>query len=230
MPESHASRGTRKGRRLLADLGGELRVARQAAGLTLERVATAAGISPSELSRIERGLAPWLDMLLAAKLCAIVGLDLSVRAYPGGDPLRDAGHARLIAAFRSRVNAPLRVRSEVPIGDRRDQRAWDQTIADRDGIVAAEFETRLVDAQALVRRITLKSRDSGIDRVILVLADTRLNRLAVAAADAMLRPTFPTASAAVLGALRRGRLPARGGIVFLRMPAVGRQQGRSSAA
>jgi transcriptional regulator with XRE-family HTH domain len=230
MPESHASRGTRRGRRLIADLGGELRIARQAAGLTLEFVATAAGVSPSELSRIERGLAPWLDVLRAARLCAIVGLDLSVRVYPGGEPLRDAGHARLTAAFRARVGAPLRVRSEVPIGDRRDQRAWDQTIADRDGIAAAELETRLMDAQAVVRRITLKSRDSGIDRVILVLADTRLNRRAVAAAEAMLRPNFPTDSATVLGALRRGRLPARGGIVFLRVPVVGRQQERTSAA
>lgn len=230
MPESLASRGTRRGRRLLAELGLELRNARVSAGLPLALVATAADISPSELSRVERGLAPWLDILVAARLCAIVGLDLSARAYPGGDPLRDAGHARLTAAFGARVSAPLRVRSEVPIGDRRDQRAWDQTVADGDGIAAAEFETRLIDAQALVRRITLKSRDSGIDRVILVLADTRLNRRAVAAAEAMLRPTFPTDSASVLSALRRGRLPARGGIVFLRIPAVGRQQGRSSAS
>ena len=228
MPESHASRGTRRGRRLVTVLGAEIRLARQASGLTLDFVAAAAGISPTELSRIERGFAPWLDILVAARLCAIVGLDLSVRAYPGGEPLRDAGHARLTAEFDGRVSGALRIRSEVPIGDERDHRAWDQTIADPGGIAAAEFETRLVDAQTIARRIMLKSRDSGIERVFLVLPDTRNNRRAVAAATAVLRPVFPLDSATVLRALRRGTLPPRGGIVFLRLPAVERQQRRRS--
>jgi hypothetical protein len=87
-----------------------------------------------------------------------------------------------------------------------------------------------MDAQALARRTTLKSRDSGIDRVILVLADTRANRRAVAAADPVLRPVFPLDSSMVLTALRNGRLPSLGGIVFLRSVAVGRQQERSTAA
>ena len=230
MPESHASRGARRGRRLIAELGAELRTARLAAGLSLATVAAAADMSQSELSRIERGLAAWLDVLVAARLCAIVGLDLAVRAYPGGEPLRDAAHARLIAAFRTRLGSALRVRSEVPIGDRRDQRAWDQTIADDEGTAAVEFESRLIDAQAMTRRIALKSRDSGIGRVLLVLADTRTNRRAVAAAETALRPLFPLDSATVLRALRAGRLPADGGIVFLRPLAVGRQQRRSAAA
>jgi Helix-turn-helix domain len=57
MPESHASRGARRGRRLLADLGVEIRDARRSAGLSLGAVAAAGDVSPSELSRIERGLA-----------------------------------------------------------------------------------------------------------------------------------------------------------------------------
>jgi transcriptional regulator with XRE-family HTH domain len=230
MPESHASRGTRRGRRLLSDLGAELRNSRRSAGLSLGVVAAAGEVSPSELSRIERGLASWLDILVAARLCSIVGLDLAVRAYPGGEPLRDAAHARLTAAFRARLGAALRVRTEVPVGDRLDQRAWDQTIIDSDGIAAVEIETRLTDAQALARRTTLKSRDSGIDRVILVLADTRANRQAAAAAEQVLRPVFPLDSSTVLTALGKGRLPSLGGIVFLRSLAVGRQQGRSTAA
>ena len=230
MPESHSSRGTRRGRRLLAELGVELRNARLSAGLSLAAVAAAGDVSPSELSRIERGLASWLDILVAARLCAIVGLDLAVRAYPGGEPLRDSAHARLTAAFRARLGTALHVRSEVPIGDGRDQRAWDQTLTNRDDTAAVEFETRLIDAQALARRTALKSRDSGIDRVILVFADTRANRRAVASAEAVLHPLFPLDSATVLGALRAGRLPTHGGIIFLRPIAVGRQQRRRSAA
>ena len=103
-------------------------------------------------------------------------------------------------------------------------------MSDLEGTAAAEFETRLIDDQAIVRRMTLKSRDSGIDRVILVLADTRSNRSAAAAAEAVLRPVFPLDSSAVLAALREGRLPAQGGIVFLRPVAVGRQQRRITAA
>ncbi|HSK52406.1 MAG TPA: helix-turn-helix transcriptional regulator [Clostridia bacterium] len=176
MPESHASRGTRRGRRLLSDLGAELRAARVAAGLTLAGVAAAAGISPSELSRIERGLAPWLSVLLAARLCSICGLDLAARAYPGGDPLHDAAHVRLFDSFQERVGVGIRRQSEVPVGDARDQRAWDQVLRDPDGSAAVEFETRLRDAQALLRRVNLKCRDSGLDRVMLVLADRRASR------------------------------------------------------
>jgi transcriptional regulator with XRE-family HTH domain len=229
MPESHASRGARRGRRIIVDLGAEIRTSRVASGLTLATVATAAGISPSELSRIERGLAPWLDILVAARLCAIVGLDLSVRAYPGGTPLRDDAHVRLIASFGAHLGEQLRVRMEVPIGHAPDQRSWDQTLFDGEATAATEFETRLHDAQALMRGVTLKMRDGRMDRVLLVVADTKTNRRAVAAAADALRPLFPLETAEVLSALRDGRVPRAGGIVFLRPLAVGRQQRRSTA-
>jgi transcriptional regulator with XRE-family HTH domain len=200
----------------LVALGEEIRIARLAAGLSLAVVADAAGISAGELSRIERGLAPWLSLLMAARVCAVVGLDLSVRAYAGGDPVRDAGHARLAELFRHRHGPGLVARSEVPVGDDRDQRAWDQTITDGATVVAVEFETRLSDAQALVRRVNLKRRDSGVDVVILVLNDTNANRRAALAARETLRSTFPLEPSEVLPVLAAGRLPTAGGVVFLR--------------
>jgi hypothetical protein len=136
----------------------------------------------------------------------------------------------LISAFSVRLGPGIRVRTEVPIGDARDQRAWDQTVSDAVDTVAVEHETRLTDAQALARRVTLKSRDSGIERVLLVLADTKANRTAVAGAREILRPLFPLDAADVLAALSGGRLPRAGGIVFIRVPAAGRQQRRSTAA
>ena len=69
------------------------------------------------------------------------------------------------------------VRTEVPIGRERDLRAWDVTTTDLRATAAAEFETRLTDAQALTRRVTLKCRDSGIAVVILVVSDTANNRM-----------------------------------------------------
>jgi transcriptional regulator with XRE-family HTH domain len=219
MPESHASRGARRGRRLLADLGDEIRAARRATGVSQAAVATAAGLSSSEVSRIEQGGSPWLDIVTASRICAVVGLDLSVRAYPGPNPVRDAAHVRLIAAFRARLGGGLVVRTEVPIGRERDLRAWDVTTTDRRATAAAEFETRLTDAQALTRRVTLKCRDSGIAIVILVVSDTANNRDAVASARAYLRPLFPLDSNAILRALGAGRVPDAGGIVFVRSSA-----------
>jgi transcriptional regulator with XRE-family HTH domain len=219
MPESHASRGTRRGRRLLADFGDDIRAARTGSGLSQAAVATAAGLSSSEMSRIEQGGSPWLDIVTASRICAVVGLDLSVRAYPGPNPVRDAAHVRLIAAFRARLGASLIVRTEVPIGRERDLRAWDVTTTDLRATAAAEFETRLTDAQALTRRVTLKCRDSGINIVILVLSDTANNRDAVASARAYLRPLFPLDSSAILRALAAGRVPDAGGILFIRSTA-----------
>ncbi len=71
----------------------------------------------------------------------------------------------------------------------------------------AEVETRIHDAQAQVRRITLKMRDSGTDAVIVVVADTPLNRRAVAAAAPMLSGTFPVTARKALAALAEGRYP-----------------------
>jgi transcriptional regulator with XRE-family HTH domain len=154
VPESHASRGTRRGRRLLQDLGAELRAARLAAGLTLAQVAAAAGISAGELSRIERGLAPWLDVLTAARLCAVVGLDLWIRAFEGPDPIRDAASARMFSTLTLIIGRKLVVRAEVAIGDGRDQRAWDGVLSEppTGESCAIELESRLSDAQRLVRR------------------------------------------------------------------------------
>lgn len=232
MPESHASRGARRGRRLLTDLGDEIRAARKASGISQAAVATAAGLSSSEVSRIEQGGSPWLDIVIASRICAVVGLDLSVRAFPGPNPGRDAAHVRLIAAFRARLGAGLVVRTEVPIGRERDLRAWDVTTTDLRATAAAEFETRLTDAQSLTRRVMLKCRDSGIAVVILVVSDTASNRDAVASARAYLRPLFPLDSNAILSAARAGRVPNAGGIVFLRRtpqhPAAARPTGAAA--
>ncbi len=217
MPESLADRGARRGRRALVTLGDELRAARLAAGLSLDLVGRAAVVSPGELSRVERGLAPWLDVVTAARLAAVVGLDLSVRAYPGADPVRDAGHLRLLGAFRARLAPPLRLRTEVPIGDERDRRAWDATLEDGQSVAGVELESRLLDGQALVRRIHLKARDAGVGTVILVLSDTNANRRAAAAAEPLLRTSFPLDATEVLTALRSGRLPDAGGVLLLRV-------------
>jgi transcriptional regulator with XRE-family HTH domain len=172
-----ADRGRQRGLDQVRTIGREIRLARRTLSLSLAAVGQAVGISATELSRIERGLAPWVSLVLLAQLCAVVGLDLSARAYPGGVPLRDARHGRLLAELFGLIHRSLRRGAEVPMPLRGDQRGWDGWIAGSGWRYGVEVELNPIDGQALLRRIHLKERDSGVNGVILVLPDTRQSRL-----------------------------------------------------
>jgi len=219
MPESRISRADRRTRWLLDRLGTELRTARHSAALTLEQVAKVVRLSPSELSRIERGLAPWVDLGVLDRIAAVVGMDVSVRLYPAGEPLRDVAHLRLTEAFRSLLGRDLVVHAEVPIGDGRDLRAWDLTLADRaQHTCGVELETRFVDVQEQLRRLSRKASDGGLDRMLLVVADTRSNRAAIRAAAALLGTTFAIDDPAAYEALARGVVPPRNALILVKLP------------
>jgi hypothetical protein len=81
--------------------------------------------------------------------------------------------------------------------------------------VAVEAETRLVDVQALQRRIELKSRDSGIATVILLMSASRSNRETVRLFGEPLRESFPVRGVEALRMLRKGRLPAGSAAILL---------------
>jgi transcriptional regulator with XRE-family HTH domain len=120
--ERPADRGARLCREATIRLGRELREARRAHDLSLGDVGRAVGLAPSSASRIERGLWPAVPALHLFRMAVVVGLDPTMRMYPGGDPIRDAAHVRLLARFSSRLEASLRWASEVPLplpGDRR---------------------------------------------------------------------------------------------------------------
>jgi transcriptional regulator with XRE-family HTH domain len=199
------------------NVGAELRVARTTASLTLDQVAHAAGISASELSRIERGLATWVNVATLNRIASVVGIDLWLRRYPGGEPLRDLAHLRLTQAFTELVGPSRTIRGEVPIGDARDQRAWDLTITDVERrVCGTELETRLVDAQGQMRKIIRKRTDSKVDRLLVVLADTRSNRVALRAAASLVATDLSIDDAAAYSALRRGKLPPRDALILVR--------------
>jgi transcriptional regulator with XRE-family HTH domain len=146
--ERPADRGARTAQTALARLGGELRETRIDRGLSLEQVATAAGISKAELSRIERSLSPRVPLLTLCRCAAVVGLDLAVRAYPGATPLRDAAHARLLGVFRRLLHPSLRWASEVPLPLPGDQRAWDGWSSARGGALGSKPRRRHTTAKA----------------------------------------------------------------------------------
>jgi hypothetical protein len=60
-----------------------------------------------------------------------------------------------------------------------------------------------------------KRRDSGIDRVLIVLADTRANRAALKAAMGLLVAEFSFDQREIKAALADGRIPPRDGVLLL---------------
>jgi transcriptional regulator with XRE-family HTH domain len=192
----------------------DVRRARVGAGLSLRAVGAATGIDHGRIFRFEHGRIGELRIDDLGAVCAVVGLDLSIRAFPAGDAIRDAGQARLLERFRGRLHASLGWATEVPLPIPGDLRAWDALIRGPAWRIGVEAETVLDDVQAVERRLALKARDGEVDRVILLVADTKRNRRAVVAAPAAFGD-LPLRTRAILAALRDGRDPGQSGIVIL---------------
>ncbi len=211
-----ADLGIADARRLAIDAGREIASARRAAGVSQRAVASRAGINASHLGRLERGELhrPSLDTLCRAARAA--GLAASLKLYPDGPRLRDAGQIALLGRFEAVLARPLRMRREVPIPLPGDQRAWDGRLTDGRLSASVEAEVHLHDVQALQRRVALKQRDDpGAGAVILLLAETAHNRRVLRASRDALREQFPLDGAAILRCLRAGRLPTLSGVLML---------------
>jgi len=213
--EPRIDRGRRLARHALATIGQEFREARLAAGLTQRQVGDVVGISHTELSRIERGLALWVPFETLVLIAAVLGLDLPLRAFPAGGPIRDRAQLELLSKFRALLPAGLTWRTEVPLRIERDLRAWDAVIGGRGWQVPVDAETRLRDVQALSRKAALKRRDDGAEIMILLVADTRHNRQVLRLAKPDLIAEFPVAGRAALAALSSRERPAGSAIIIL---------------
>jgi hypothetical protein len=163
--------------------------------------------------RFERGEVDLVSIQDLGAWCATVGMDLAMRGYPAGDALRDAGQVRLLGRLRVRLAPDLDWRTEVPLPIPGDLRAWDAVIAAPDWQIPVEAETVLADLQAVERRITLKLRDGGVDRLVLLIADTPRNRAAVSSSVAF--QTFDRDARDLLHRLGTGRRPDRSVLLFL---------------
>jgi transcriptional regulator with XRE-family HTH domain len=213
--ERRIDRAASMSTRIRTGTGSELRQARLGASLSQREVGRVIGMSHSQVSRIERGELTNATLAQVARLAVAVGLDLSVRLYPGADPVRDTAHVRLLERLRAELHPSLAWRTEVPLPIPGDLRAWDAVIGARDWQIAVEAETRIADAQALQRRLSRKVRDGRVTHVILLVADTKRNRESAAAWGSGLGAMFPTRARVVLDALRNGTDPGGSGIVIL---------------
>jgi transcriptional regulator with XRE-family HTH domain len=201
--------------RRVADDG---RTVRTGAGLSLRDVGQAIGTSHSKVGRFERGATQHPDLEFVAAYCAVLGLDLAIRTYPAGDPIRDRAQLALLERLRGRLHPTLRWRTEVPLPIENDLRAWDAEIRGRHPRpwrVRVEAETRVADGQALERKLALKLRDDPDGHLILLVSDTRSNRLALNALGPGLRSMLPIETRPILSALGDGREPPASGIVVM---------------
>jgi transcriptional regulator with XRE-family HTH domain len=199
----------------LRSLGREIRLARRSLGLSLKDVGAAVGVSGSTVSRIERALAPSVAARLLNGLCAAVGLELSMKAFPGGRPIRDAEHAAVLERLRTRLHSSLRWRTEVPLPIRGDLRGWDAMVSGPSWRYGVEAERNPIDGQAMLRRLHLKQRDGLVDGVILLLPDTRQARHFRRTFAAELAAGMPVPGRVALQRLGAGHDPAGSALIVL---------------
>jgi transcriptional regulator with XRE-family HTH domain len=200
-------RGRRVALQALADLGRELREQRLTAGVSQAEVGARLSTSRWHVARYESGRYAAATIVGAAELLSAVGLGLRLSTYPLGDGPRDARHAAGVLALVARVGTPLTWRTEVPLPNPRDARAWDAVITGRGQRTGVEYERVLRDIQAQARRLALKRRDGGVDYLIVLVAGTRANRATLRANPAFM-PELPRRSwSFVADALARGEHP-----------------------
>lgn len=176
-------------------------------GATQAAVGALTGRSGPSVSRIERGRTARVSLDDLVVLGAAVGLRVRLAAYPDGPAVRDEAQVALLRRFRARIGPAWRWQLEVPMPIAGDRRAVDAVIFAEAGRCVVEAIVRVADLQAQLRAMRLKTRDVGIERLILVVADTHANRRILAGVADVAALAFPVGSRSALQSLRAGRVP-----------------------
>jgi len=213
--ERGIDRASRRAQQAVVTMGQEIHDARVNRDLTLADVGRAVGLSAGEVSRIEHALRPRVSVWHLFRLLAAVGLDLSIRAYPGGSPLRGTAQSALLERLRTRLPPDARWIHEVALDLPGDQRAWDAVVTLGTTRIGVEAETRPRDFQELARRLALKERDGRVDRVVLLLLDSRSNRQALRGPNPLVGARFPIDGTTALERLHEGQDPGGNAIILL---------------
>ncbi len=180
-----------------------------------------AGVARSTWDRIEAG-DPAVTLAALTAATYAVGLDLVLQSYPGREPsLRDSGQLALAQLVAEMASPMWRIALEEPAGEH--GKAIDLVLWGPEEILAVEIERMLVDWQAQLRRWLMKrewlaSQHSRPVRLVVLVADTRRNRIAVAPYGMVIGATFPMGSRAVLHAVRTGSPLGEDGLCWIRRP------------
>ena len=195
------------------DLGDEFRERRLQLNRSQAAIAATCLVSRLHYGRIENGKVVNLGLLEINRIAAVLGLTPSIRLYPSGPPIRDAGQATLLQRFLATARPPLTYRLEVGLpahGNHVEQRAWDAVLFGGGPRTAIELEMRLRDLQSVLRRVDLKRRDDPTASFLLLVADTRSNRLVLAEFAGLLSDLPRLRASAVRRAMEAGIHPPTG--------------------
>ena len=99
--ERPVDRGRRLGRRIRRELGEQIRTARITAGLSQSVLGAAVEMSHTKVGRIESGDYPAISLDELCAVFAVLGCDLSVRAYPSRPRCVTAGTSSCSSAYTS---------------------------------------------------------------------------------------------------------------------------------
>jgi transcriptional regulator with XRE-family HTH domain len=210
-------------------LGRALRDQRQAVGLRQVDVAARAGLSQSEIARLEAGRGATTSVSTWAVCAAAVGLQLAgfIERAPGTDLPRDLQHLRhqdtVVAAATA---GGWHAEPEAALADDGPRpRSIDVLLTREERREAAVVEVwdLLLDGGAAMRGLTAKVRATS-ERLgedwsvhgLLVIRGTRRNRRLVAAFASLFAARFPASSDRWLAALRDPdtKLPAGDGLAW----------------
>jgi transcriptional regulator with XRE-family HTH domain len=206
--------GLRQADHVTRRLGREARELRQQAGVSQRQLSQAVGVSRHWIYLLEHGRLRTVDVRRVTVLMAHLGHKLVASTYPTGEPLRDEGQARLLERFNARLSPSWRRFTEAPMPASNDLRAWDELLRGPVSI-GVEAETRPADLQAVTRAMQLKMRDSGVDRMVIVISSSGRNRRMIQTHVGLVRQVFPLDTRATLAALADGRDPGANGLVLI---------------
>jgi transcriptional regulator with XRE-family HTH domain len=214
--ETRVQRGRRKGDAVVRRLVGELRVARQNAGVSQRALAADLDWTQSEVNRLEQVKFQSVPIGRLCEVASVLGLELSANWYPVGDSIRDKGHQVVRRRFQALVaSPPYSLTDEAAFPDIGDLRSWDVLLRLEDVRIGVEIETRVRDLQGCVRRIRARQKNGGADAILLVLADTAHNRRIYGELRDALGPAFATPPDAIVSALRAGRAVPGSGVILI---------------
>lgn len=212
--ERHRALGIQQAAGLMQRVGREARALRRRHGVSQAQLAAAIGVSRQWIGDLELGRLETVNLRTVTLLFAALGHKVVLNLYPSGAALRDTGQARLLQRFNARLSPVWRRELEAVMSLAGDLRAWDELLRGP-VIIGVEAETRPTVLQAVGRSMGIKLRDSGAERMILLVLASHANRRLVAEHIALLRQSFPLDTRATLAALAAGRDPGANGLVVL---------------
>jgi transcriptional regulator with XRE-family HTH domain len=154
-------------RGLRQSIGRTIRHTRLASRITQLQLASAVGLSQTEISAIERAIYPDLPLSTAERVLDALDIRIELRLVPpfvvGRNETRDEAHARCVGYVARRLeDAGWQVAREVPVGGSRWRGFIDILAFHPDArlLVIVEIKTEIVDVGEIDRQLSAYEREA----------------------------------------------------------------------